>query len=141
MRRTDWRSYIDEDDNFALPQYLFRTLNDLMKQSLDMGTLLSEDPAKLRAYKEQVKKSFKERWLDVAKSLEYFGIIHPCSCNLNDFCEICGGSRYLLDSSLNQTRMEEVSFVRAAGATADVADKLMAGLMRAIEEVERLEAE
>ena len=40
---TNWESFINESGDFELPNFLYRTINDLMKQSLDMGTLLSND--------------------------------------------------------------------------------------------------
>ena len=56
---SDWKNFININGDFELPNFLYRTINDLMKQALDMGTLLSDDPYKLRAYKEQTKKLFK----------------------------------------------------------------------------------
>ena len=53
---SDWKNFININGDFELPNFLYRTINDLMKQALDMGTLLSDDPYKLRAYKEQTKK-------------------------------------------------------------------------------------
>ena len=59
---SDWKNFININGDFELPNFLYRTINDLMKQALDMGTLLSDDPYKLRAYKEQTKKLFKNKW-------------------------------------------------------------------------------
>jgi hypothetical protein len=66
----NWKTFINENDDFELPNFLYRTIMDLMKQSLDMGTLLSNDQQKLRAYKEQTKKLFKNKWFEIAKALE-----------------------------------------------------------------------
>jgi len=51
----DWKKYIDSNGDFQLANFLYKSVNELMKHSLDMGTLLSSDPQKLRAYKEQTK--------------------------------------------------------------------------------------
>ena len=55
----DWKKFTDVNGDFQLANFLYKGINDLMKHSLDMGTLLSNDPHKLRAYKEQTKKLFK----------------------------------------------------------------------------------
>ena len=52
----DWKKFTDVNGDFQLANFLYKSINDLMKQSLDMGTLLSNDQQKLRAYKEQIKK-------------------------------------------------------------------------------------
>ena len=54
----DWKSYTDVNGDFQLANFLYKSINELMKNSLDMGTLLSNDQYKLRAYKEQTKKLF-----------------------------------------------------------------------------------
>lgn len=131
----DWRNYVNENGDFELPNYLFRVIYDLMKQALDMGTLLSDDPAKLRAFKEQTKNTFKKRWMEVAQALESFDIILPCGCEQNEYCKICGGSRYRLNEALTPDEMREVSVVVGAENNADLAEKLQKGLMRALEEV------
>ena len=66
----DWKKFTDANGNFQLANYIYKNLNDLMKHSLDMGTLLSNDSHKLRAYKEQTKKLFKSRWYEIAQCLE-----------------------------------------------------------------------
>lgn len=95
-RNIDWREYIDESGDFELARYLYNSITDLMKSSLDLGTLLSADAARLRAYKEQVKSIFKGRWLEMAQALEYFDIIVPCGCS-NEYCKMCfsGQTRYI----------------------------------------------
>lgn len=135
MRNIDWRSYVDGDGNFELPSYLYRLINDLMKQSLDMGTLLSNDPAKLRAFKEQTKNIFKKRWLDVAQALEAFDIIVPCGCPIQEYCRECGGSRYRLNSALTPDKMREIALVVGPGDNPELAEKLQKGLQKALEEV------
>ena len=52
---SDWKMYLNQNGDFELANFLYKTINNLMKQSLDMGTLLSNDQIKLRAYKEQTK--------------------------------------------------------------------------------------
>ena len=63
----NWKTFINENDDFELPNFLYRTIMDLMKQSLDMGTLLSNDQQKLRAYKEQKKNFLKINGLKLQK--------------------------------------------------------------------------
>lgn len=132
----DWRQFIDEDNNFELPSYIYKVILLLMKHSLDMGTLLSTDKARLRAYKEQTKSIFKAQWLEVAQALESFEIIVPCSCKNDDFCSICGGSRYRLNSTLSPTEMREISYV-VGGDEFDpiLAQKLQRGLEKAMKEL------
>lgn len=136
-RSIDWRSYVDGDGNFEMPNYLFRLIMDLMKQSLDMGTLLSSDPAKLRAFKEQTKNIFKKRWLDVAQALEAFDIIVPCGCPIQDYCRECGGSRYRLNSALTPDQLREIAVVIGPENNPELAKKLEVGLQKALEEVSR----
>ena len=57
----DWKNFVDQNGDFQLANFLYKNINDLMKHALDMGTLLSNDQHKLRAYKEQTKKLFKNK--------------------------------------------------------------------------------
>lgn len=132
----NWKNYINERGDFELPLYLYKVINSLMKSSLDMGTLLSEDRAKLRAYKEQTKNLFKKRWLEVAESLESFDLIVPCVCEQNEYCKICGGSRYILNSALTADEMREVGVVIGAEQNAELAEKLHKGLVKALKELD-----
>lgn len=135
---TDWHSYVNEQGDFELPTYLFNIINDLMKQSLDMGTLLSNDPAKTRAYKERIKGIFKGSWLSIAQALANFDLIVPCTCfGTTQFCELCGGSRYQLNTALSPDSLREISMVTDA-ADPVLAQKLQDGLIRALEEVDRM---
>lgn len=128
MDQIDWRKYVDDNGDFALPTYLYRVINELMKHTLDMGTLLSSDRDKTRAYKEQIKKMFKRRWFEIAEALEAFEIIVPCACSASDFCRSCGGSRYLLNSALTPDELREVAFVVSADQNADdVMERLQKG--------------
>jgi len=126
-----WESFINESGDFELPNFLYRTINDLMKQSLDMGTLLSGDQHKLRAYKEQTKKMFKARWLEVAKALEFFNIIDPCICSLSEkelYCDVCKGARFIINSTLTADEMREVSFFVNAADNVEIVQKLQKSL-------------
>lgn len=127
----DWRNYVDHNGDFELAGYLYRVLNDLMKQSLDMGTLLSNDQAKLRAFKDQTKSIFKKRWMEVAQALEAFEIITPCGCPSHEYCKACGGSRYRLNSALAPDVMREIALVTAPGTNGEVKRKLEEGLAKA----------
>lgn len=135
-RGLDWRMYVNRNGDFELASYLFRVINDLMKQSLDMGTLLSEDPAKLRAFKDQTKQAFKKRWYEVAQALESFDIIVPCGCPPNEYCKACGGSRYRLNEALSPDAMREIGLVTAPGTNGEVEIRLREGLEKAIAEME-----
>lgn len=136
-RNLDWRAYVDDSGDFELASYLYRVINDLMKQSLDMGTLLSNDPAKLRAFKEQTKNIFKKRWLEVAQALESFDIIVPCGCPANEYCRLCGGSRYRLNGALSPDEMREIAMIVSTDGDSETQKKLQAGLEKAMEEVSR----
>jgi hypothetical protein len=136
-RNIDWRSYVNDLGDFELPNYLYKINNDLMKQYLDLGTLLSDDNNKLRAYKEQVKKVFKKRWLETAQALEFFDLIIACTCGSSGYCDICGGSRYLLNSSVSPDQMREIGIIMGAESTADLADKLQKGLVQALNDIQK----
>jgi hypothetical protein len=135
---SDWKNYIDKNGNFQLANFLYKSINELMKHSLDMGTLLSNDSQKLRAYKEQTKKLFKNKWLDVASALENFDIIEKCVCfsqKTETYCEVCKGSRYKLSSYLSPNEMREVSTFINAAQDIKVAEKLQKGLMKLLEDI------
>lgn len=138
MNKSGWKQYIDIYGNFELPSYLYSINNELMKQTLDLGTLLSSDVIKLRAYKEQVKKMFKKRWLDIAEALEFFDIVIPCVCAANDYCQICGGSRYKINSALTPDEMREVAVFYGADKDIELAEKLQKGLLKALRQVDEL---
>lgn len=129
-----WINYVNSEGDFELPNYLFRTLMDLMKSSLDLGTMLSTDPAKLRAFKEQTKITFKKRWIDVAQALEAFDIIVPCGCPMSQYCRNCGGSRYRLNYALSPDQMREISVVIAPDKDPEMEQKLQEGLQKALSE-------
>ena len=139
----NWKMYINENDDFELPNFLYRTIMELMKQSLDMGTLLSSDQQKLRAYKEQTKKLFKNKWYDLAQALEFFEIIEQCSCSSarleanggkDVYCDICKGARFIISSALTPDEMREVSMFVNAAQNVEVAEKLQKSLMKILSE-------
>lgn len=136
-RNLSWQSFMDDNDNFALPNYIYATISDLMKQSLDLGTLLSNDSVKLRAYKEQIKTLFKKRWMEMAQALEFFEIIVPCGCSPDQYCKICGGSRYMLHEALSPDTLREIAFVMGPDADAETTKKLEEGLTKAIQQTHR----
>ena len=124
---SEWKNYINTNGDFELPNFLYKTINDLMKQSLDMGTLLSSDKYKLRAYKEQTKKLFKNKWFDIAEALEFFGIIEKCGCYSNGkdfYCEVCKGARYLPTAVLTPDEMREIGVFIGADQNIALVDKL-----------------
>jgi len=134
-RNTEWREYVDTDGNFELAKYLYTINLDLMKNSLDMGTLLSTDPVRLRAYKEQIKSYFKNRWMEVAEALEHFEIIVPCGCS-NEYCTLCGGARYRLNSALSPDELREIAVVVGDASSPEIQKKLEEGLEQALKEIE-----
>lgn len=138
VKQLNWNAYVDADNNFELPTYLFRVFMHLMKTTLDFGTLLSNDPARLRAFKEQTKSTFKNRWLEVAQALEAFEIIVPCNCMHSEYCSVCKGSRYLMNEALSPDQMREISVVIAPGQDRALAEKLEMGLEKAFDELDVL---
>ncbi len=134
MKAKNWMQHVDQNGDFALPIFLYKTINNLMKTALDCGTLLSSDPAKLRAYKEMVKTSFKDKWSELADALEFYEWIIPCTCDPKEYCNICGGSRFLMNENLSPDEMKEVSVALSPDADSDVMEKLTKGLEKAISE-------
>lgn len=133
----DWKKFETESGTFKYPEFLYKTLNGLMKYTLDLGTMLSNDPAKTRAFKEQIKSEFKREWLNVAQTLEYFEIIVPCECfDTKEYCKICGGSRYQLADGITPSIMREIGFVTKSDDD-QLTVKLQRGLEKAIVEVEQ----
>lgn len=102
----------------------------MMKVNLDLGTLVCNDPAKLRAYKERVKSTYKEKWLDIASVLEFFEIIQRCICDHDEFCKVCGGSRYILSETMTADEIRQISYAFGADVEAGIAKKLEDGLKR-----------
>lgn len=139
-RSLDWRQYVNDEGDFELPAYLYRCISDLMKAALDMGTLLSTDQARLRAFKEQTKSVFKNRWLEVAQALEAFDIIVPCGCPQNEYCRSCGGARYRLNSALSPSELREISYVVGSKDRdqSEVQTQLEIGLRKALHELEAM---
>jgi hypothetical protein len=140
MGQSDWRSYVNDNGDFELPNYVHRVIWDLMKFSLDMGEILSTDDRKLRAYKENVKRTFKSRWYDIAQALEEFDIVEKCGCSTHDYCDVCGGSRYLLSSWIGPDNLHQISLVIGAEDKKEISDKLQRGLATALREVEERNA-
>lgn len=135
MNSLDWRKNINDHGDFELPSYLYKMIKNLMKQSLDLGTLLSTDAAKTRAYKEQIKNVFKDQWAALAEALEFFDLIRPCICySTGEFCTICGGSRYQMNEALSPTVMREISLVTIKD-DAELTQKLQQGLEKALREL------
>ncbi len=136
---SDWKSYIDQNGDFQLANFLYKSINELMKNSLDMGTLLSNDQNKLRAYKEQTKKLFKNKWFDIANCLEYFDVIEKCICfseQRENYCEICKGARYKISSYLSADEVKEISIFVNAAQDQEVQEKLQKGLRKLLEDMQ-----
>jgi len=133
----DWRDYVDKAGDFELASYLYTVILSLMKTSLDMGTMLSSDSARLRAYKEQIKSNFKGQWLEIAQALESFDIIVPCGCSTDDYCRICRGSRYRLNAALAPDEIREIALALSDTDDPELARKLQDGLDLAMRQVGR----
>lgn len=131
----DWKSYV-KDGDLELPTYLYNVLTFLMKETLDLGTLLSNDSQKTRAYKERIKNTYKSTWLSVAEAFESLDLIARCECyGTNRFCSLCGGSRYQLNQVLFPDATRETSMALSGEADPILAQKLNEGLARALQEV------
>src|SRR6056300_626896 len=134
----EWKKYVDSNGDFQLANFIYRTLNDLMKNALDMGTLLSSDQQKLRAYKEQTKKLFKSKWNEIAQYLEFTDMIEKCECTLDGrdvYCDICRGSRYKTAAYLSVNQIQEIGTFLNVVESSEMADKLHKGLMKALNEL------
>lgn len=135
---SDWKNYIDQNGDFQLANFLYKSINELMKNALDMGTLLSNDAHKLRAYKEQTKKLFKNKWFDIANCLESFDVIEKCICfseTKENYCEICKGARYKISSYLSADEIKDVSIFLNAAQDTEVQEKLQKRLKKLLEEM------
>lgn len=135
-----WNNYFDENGNFQLANYIYRTINDLMKNSLDMGTLLSDDQSKLRAYKEQTKKLFKSKWYDIAQCMETMDLIEKCSCYSvvsERYCDVCKGARYVVAEYLTSDEIRQVSVV-TINDDREVSAKLEQALAKVLHEMSQM---
>ncbi len=105
-------------------------LNDSMKYALDMGTLLSDDPQKLRAYKEQIKKNSKSNWDKLGAALVNIGIADDCICSRGEYCRVCSGSRFVMSSLVSSTEViEHVMAISGAITTEEGKQAVAQGLM------------
>lgn len=66
-----------------------------MKSTLDLGTIACQNQNQLRSYKTTVKRTFKNEWYDLAEILLKAKLISRCLCDEGDFCDICGGARFV----------------------------------------------
>lgn len=130
---SSFKKYVNKNGHFEFPNFLYHTINGLMKATLDMGNLACADQNQLRAYKEMTKRQFKNSWQSIANCLEELDIIKPCICNDTDFCDICGGSRFLANDLLQYDELEEVFSFVAAGVddSSGMSEKLKKGLASA----------
>src|SRR5690606_22784967 len=91
-------------DVIQLPRYLYEMINRLMKQTLDLGTLACHNDAQLRSYKATVKRNFKSEWHRLAEILVDYHVIIRCICDDDQFCEICGGCRYIFQEPSEESK-------------------------------------
>lgn len=130
--------YVNNKGDFELPNFLHHRVNSLMKTILDLGNLACTEPNQLRAFKETVKKNFKSTWTDIAKLLEDYNFITPCTCAENEYCTICGGSRFVTNNILNSDYIQEDVIVSIAGADEELKRRLSEGHAKALREAEKL---
>jgi hypothetical protein len=74
---------------------------------------------------------FKLRWHEIAKALEFFNIIDPCICSLNEkevYCDICKGARFIISSTLTADEMKEIGLFTNAADNVEIIQKLQKSL-------------
>lgn len=121
---------ISESDDFNIVKFIYMLLNDSMKYALDMGTLLSDDPQKLRAYKEQIKKNSKTNWDKLGAALVNIGIADDCICTRGEYCRVCSGSRFVMSSLVSSTEViEHVMAISNSITTEEGKQAVAEGLM------------
>ena len=120
VNKKDVNDYVDALGNFDFVKYTYDLFSDSMKHTLDMGTLLSNDQQKLRAFKEQVKKDFRTQWKSLASVLELVEVAGKCFCQDGDYCKNCGGARYVAANTFQSQNSLEVGV-----ATMGIADKAL----------------
>lgn len=130
--------YVNARGDFEFPSFLYHSINSLMKSTLDLGNLACSDPNQLRAFKETVKKNFKAQWVEIASILEEFNFISPCTCDDKEYCNICGGARFVTNDIMNSDVIESDTAVLTHNLDMATVEKLKEGLRRAKEEVEKL---
>lgn len=130
--------YVNSQGDFELPNFLHHRINTLMKSTLDLGNLACSDANQLRAFKETVKRDFKAAWKEIAKLLEKFDWISPCTCSDNEYCRICGGSRFVTNNILNSDVIEETGIVFAEDADEELRKKLAEGHAKAMKDTKHI---
>jgi hypothetical protein len=136
--KDDLSKYVNAYGDFELPNFLHHRFNTLMKSTLDLGNLACSDANQLRAFKETVKRNFKTQWLEIAKLLEAYDWISPCSCSDNDYCRICGGSRFVTNNILNSDVIDETAEVYSQDPEDDLVKKLREGHNKAIRDTRHI---
>ena len=123
-----------------LPKFLYRTLVSVMKETLDLGTLVCHNAKEERAFKERTKAAHRKAWKEIADMLLDLGIVTSCICRDDEYCEICGGSRYVLDDNtfISNADTTTVALNMRANVNDDMQAQLRVGLHRALEQVNRM---
>lgn len=119
-----------------LPKFLYKTIMSVMKEVLDLGTLVCHNAKEERAFKERTKAAHKKAWKEIATVLLDLGIVTPCICRDDEYCEICGGSRYVLDDATVFSNADTTTIALNMNATGnqDIQAKLEVGLVKALQE-------
>lgn len=110
--------YIDEEE-FNIVKFIYMNINQSMKYALDLGTMVSTDPQKLRAFKEQIKKNARFQWEEIGRALVYLGLADECQCKRGDYCTICSGSRFVMSSLISSSSYVDHGLVTAATLNPD----------------------
>lgn len=134
----DIDKYLNVYGDFEFPSFLYHKHNSLMKSILDLGNLACTDPNQLRAFKERVKKDFKATWTEYADLLAAFDFVEPCSCNDNEYCRICGGSRFVNSDSITADETTVTQAFVSGRASDEMMEKLNQGLIKAKDQAEKL---
>lgn len=106
-----------DEEEFNIVKFIYMNLNHSMKYALDLGTMVSTDPQKLRAYKEQIKKNARFQWEEIGRALVYLGLADECQCKRGDYCTVCSGSRFVMSSLISSSSYVDRGLVTAATLT------------------------
>ncbi len=121
----------EEYDEFNIVKYIHNNINNSMKYALDLGTMLSDDPKKLRAFKEQIKKHSRQQWEAIGKALVYLDLAYECICSPGQYCTACSGARYVMSTLIDSDHWVEEGMV-IGKVSKDVEDVVRRNLFLAV---------
>lgn len=108
----------------------------VMKEVLDLGTLVCHNAKEERAFKERTKAAHKKAWKEIASVLLELEIVTPCICRETEYCEICGGSRYVLNDDTVFSNADTTTVALNMNASEDIQIRLQTGLLKALTELQ-----